>query len=104
MFNELNWPDIDGLDDFAGTMFHSARWDWDHDLTGERVAVIGSAASAVQFVPEIVTDRRQVHLFQRTANWVLPKDDTPTPTEQLAGFRDDPTPLAASSGREVERT
>jgi cation diffusion facilitator CzcD-associated flavoprotein CzcO len=48
MFNELAYPDIPGLDDFAGTMFHSARWDWDHDLTGETVAVIGSAASAVQ--------------------------------------------------------
>ena len=54
MFNDLACPDIPGLDTFRGTQFHSARWDWDHDLTGERVAVIGSAASAVQFVPEIV--------------------------------------------------
>ena len=56
-------------------MFHSARWNWDHDLAGERVGVIGSAASAVQFVPEIVKQAGQVHLFQRTANWVLPKLD-----------------------------
>ncbi len=52
MFNELVWPDIDGLDTFKGTLFHSARWDKSVDLTGKRVAVIGSAASAVQFVPQ----------------------------------------------------
>ena len=51
MFNELSYPDIEGLDSFAGTSFHSAAWNWDHDLTGEDVGVIGSAASAVQFGP-----------------------------------------------------
>ena len=82
MFNDLHWPDIEGLDSFAGAMWHSAQWDWNHDLRGDRVAVIGSAASAVQFVPEIVKVARQVHLFQRTANWVLPKiDGTYTPEE-----------------------
>jgi cation diffusion facilitator CzcD-associated flavoprotein CzcO len=90
MFNELVSPDIPGLDAFAGTSFHSARWRWDHDLAGERVAVIGSAASAVQFVPEIVKQAAQVHLFQRTANWVIPKADTPYTEEQLARFRSDP--------------
>lgn len=93
MFNELSWPDIEGLDDFEGKMFHSAQWDWDHDLTGERVAVIGSAASAVQFVPEIVKDAGMVHLYQRTANWVAPKVDTPYTDEQLEAFRADPTPI-----------
>lgn len=93
MFNEPAWPDIDGLDSFAGTMFHSADWDWDHDLAGETVAVIGSAASAVQIVPQIVKQAGQVHLFQRTANWVLPKPDTPYTEEQLEQFRADPTPV-----------
>jgi len=93
MFNELAWPDIEGLDTFAGTMFHSGRWDWDHDLTEERVAVIGSAASAVQFVPEIREQAAMVHLFQRTANWVTPKVDTPYTEEQLEAFRRDPTPI-----------
>lgn len=93
MFNELSWPDIEGLHDFAGTMFHSAQWDTDHDLAGEHVAVIGSAASAVQFVPEIRKTAGQVHLFQRTANWVSPKMDTPYTQEQLDAFRADPTPL-----------
>ncbi|MFT5417985.1 MAG: cation diffusion facilitator CzcD-associated flavoprotein CzcO, partial [Gammaproteobacteria bacterium] len=53
MFNDLQWPDFPGLDSFEGTSFHSARWDQDCDLTGKRVAVIGSAASAVQFLPQI---------------------------------------------------
>ncbi len=91
MFNELTWPDIEGLDSFTGTRFHSARWDWDHDLSGKTVGVIGSAASAVQFVPEIVKQAAQVHLFQRTANWVLPKEDDPYSEEQLLHFRTDPT-------------
>jgi len=91
MFNELVTPDIEGLDSFAGTCFHSARWDWDHDLSGRRVGVIGSAASAVQFVPEIVKTAGQVQLFQRTANWVLPKEDTPYTEEQLERLRTHPT-------------
>ncbi len=90
MFNDLNWPEIPGLDSFAGTSFHSARWDWDHDLEGETVAVIGSAASAVQFVPEIAKQAGRVHLFQRTANWVMPKLDDPYTEEQRERFRTDP--------------
>lgn len=90
MFNDLNWPEIPGLDSFAGTSFHSARWDWDHDLAGKTVAVIGSAASAVQFVPEIVKQAGRVHLFQRTANWVMPKLDDPYTEEQRERFRADP--------------
>lgn len=93
MFNGLAWPEIDGLSEFAGTQFHSAQWNWDHDLAGERVAVIGSAASAVQFVPQIVKVAGQVYLFQRTANWVLPKIDQPYRPEQLESFRRDPTPV-----------
>lgn len=96
MFNELSYPEIEGLDDFAGTCFHSALWRWDHDLAGEAVGVIGSAASAVQFVPQIVKQARQVHLFQRTANWILPKEDAPYTDEQLEYFRSDPdAPRAA---------
>ncbi|MEZ4331220.1 MAG: NAD(P)/FAD-dependent oxidoreductase [Myxococcota bacterium] len=93
MFNDLAWPEIAGLDRFEGTLFHSALWNGDHDLAGERVAVIGSAASAVQFVPEIRKVARQVYLYQRTANWVTPKVDTPHTEEELAAFRADPTPI-----------
>jgi cation diffusion facilitator CzcD-associated flavoprotein CzcO len=90
MFNDLNWPDIPGLDGFGGTMFHSARWDHEHDLSGETVGVIGSAASAVQFVPEIAKQVGQLYMFQRTANWVLPKDDDPFTPDQIEHFKRDP--------------
>jgi cyclohexanone monooxygenase len=90
MFNELNWPDIDGRDTFGGTSFHSGAWNTRHDLTGERVAVIGSAASAVQFVPEIAPKVARLHLYQRAANWVLPKEDAPFTAEQLERFVTDP--------------
>jgi cation diffusion facilitator CzcD-associated flavoprotein CzcO len=90
MFNELHVPEIPGLESFAGTRFHSARWNHAHDLSGERVGVIGSAASAVQFIPEITTQAAQVYLYQRTANWVLPKEDDPYTPEQLEAFRRDP--------------
>lgn len=90
MFNDVAVPDIPGLDGFAGTLFHSARWRRDHDPSGETVGVIGSAASAVQLVPEIVKQAHHVHLFQRTANWVAPKEDTPYTEKQLARFRSDP--------------
>ncbi|MBK7951997.1 MAG: NAD(P)/FAD-dependent oxidoreductase [Deltaproteobacteria bacterium] len=91
MFNELAMPDLPGLSDFAGTCFHSARWRWDHDLAGRRVAVVGSAASAVQFVPEIAKQAGRLFLFQRTANWILPKQDTPYTPEELEHRRSHPT-------------
>ncbi len=87
MFNELVRPDLPGLDRFAGTVFHSAEWALGSRSADERVAVVGSAASAVQLVPEIVKQAGQVYLFQRTANWVLPKQDTPYTEEELARFR-----------------
>jgi cation diffusion facilitator CzcD-associated flavoprotein CzcO len=64
-------PKLRGLSKFGGTRFHSAQWDHDHDLTGERVAVIGTGASAVQFVPRIQPRVQQLYLFQRTPPWVL---------------------------------
>lgn len=70
-------PDIPGLDRFRGTMFHSAQWKHDHDLTGERVAVLGTGASAIQFVPEIAPRAARLTLFQRSAPYVLPKPDGP---------------------------
>ena len=70
-------PDVPGLDSFRGTTFHSARWDHDHDLSGERVAVIGTGASAIQFVPQIQPQVARLHLFQRTPAWVVPRPDRP---------------------------
>ena len=69
------YPDIPGLEDFGGTQFHAAAWKRGHDVTGERVAVIGSAASAVQIVPELQPKAREIKVFQRTPNWIFPRPD-----------------------------
>lgn len=68
-------PDIPGLESFEGRCFHSAHWDHDYDLRDKTVVVIGTGASAVQFVPEIAPKLRQLHLFQRSPGWVAPKFD-----------------------------
>jgi cation diffusion facilitator CzcD-associated flavoprotein CzcO len=68
-------PDLPGLATFEGLAFHSASWRHDVDLTGRDVAVIGTGASAIQFVPHIQPRVRQLHLFQRTAPWVIPRHD-----------------------------
>ncbi|MBM4485711.1 flavin-containing monooxygenase [Prescottella equi] len=78
-WNQPLVPDIPGLDGFAGEVFHSSRWNHDYDLSGKRVAVVGTGASAVQFVPEIAPVVGELHLYQRTAQWVLPKPDTTLP-------------------------
>ena len=70
--------ELPGLERFAGRVFHSARWDHDYDLAGKRVAVIGTGASAIQFVPEIAPEVEQLHVFQRTAPWVMPHPSRPT--------------------------
>jgi cation diffusion facilitator CzcD-associated flavoprotein CzcO len=64
-------PKLPGLETFEGTAFHSARWRHDHDLTGRRVAVIGTGASAIQFIPEIQPQTGHLTVFQRTAPWVM---------------------------------
>jgi len=73
--SEPSIPDLPGLETFEGTTFHSARWDHDHDLRGERVAVIGTGASAIQFVPQIQPKVGEVQLYQRTPPWLVPRMD-----------------------------
>jgi cation diffusion facilitator CzcD-associated flavoprotein CzcO len=68
-------PELPGLERFEGTVFHSARWNHDHDLSGRRVAVVGTGASAIQFVPEIQPRVGRLTLFQRTAPWVLARSN-----------------------------
>ena len=68
-------PKIPGLDEFGGKRFHSAQWDHDYDLSGKRVAVIGTGASAIQFVPQIVPKLAHLDLYQRTPPWIMPKPD-----------------------------
>jgi cation diffusion facilitator CzcD-associated flavoprotein CzcO len=73
--SEPSLPEIPGLDDFEGTLFHSAQWDHGHDLRGERVAVVGTGASAIQFVPRIQPEVSRLHVFQRTPPWIVPQRD-----------------------------
>ncbi|WP_067537706.1 flavin-containing monooxygenase [Nocardia crassostreae] len=72
-------PRIAGLDDFTGKTMHTARWDHDYDLTGKRVAVIGTGATSVQLVPAIADRVEHLAVFQRTPIWVVPKLDAPIP-------------------------
>jgi cation diffusion facilitator CzcD-associated flavoprotein CzcO len=68
-----SWPQIPGATSFAGHSFHSAQWDHEHDLTGERVAVIGTGASAIQFIPEIAPLVGHLDVYQRSAPYLLPR-------------------------------
>jgi cation diffusion facilitator CzcD-associated flavoprotein CzcO len=80
-------PSIAGLERFGGALFHSARWDHDYPLDGKRVAVIGTGASAIQFVPRIQPRVGQLALFQRTAPWIMPKPDKPVSPRAQWWFR-----------------
>jgi cation diffusion facilitator CzcD-associated flavoprotein CzcO len=80
-------PDIPGLDRFEGKSFHSARWDHDHDLGGERVASIGTGASAIQLVPSIQPDVEQLHVFQRTPPWIFPHRNRPVTRAERRLYR-----------------
>ncbi len=72
------YPDIPGRERFTGVLLHSARWDDTIDLTGKRIAAIGTGASAIQFVPEVAKQALELDVYQRTAPWVLPRTDRPT--------------------------
>jgi cation diffusion facilitator CzcD-associated flavoprotein CzcO len=80
-------PPIEGLDSFAGHSFHSARWDHEYELTGKRVAVVGTGASAVQFIPEIAKQVAHLTVLQRTGNWFLPRNDKPYGSAVKAAIR-----------------
>ena len=67
------FPDLRGIERFAGHVIHTARWDQDYDMAHERVAVIGTGASAIARIPELVKRARSVEVFQRTPAWVLPR-------------------------------
>jgi cation diffusion facilitator CzcD-associated flavoprotein CzcO len=79
-------PDLPGLERFTGRVFHSARWEHDHDLKGRSVAVVGTGASAIQFVPEIQPEVGRLHLFQRTPPWVLPRENPRVPERWRTSF------------------
>nr|WP_245585237.1 NAD(P)/FAD-dependent oxidoreductase [Solimonas flava] len=75
-------PDLPGLSSFKGKLFHSAQWDHGYDLAGKAVASIGTGGSAIQYVPEIAPKVKQLHVFQRTPAWVIPRD-----TRRYSDFR-----------------
>jgi len=81
------FPRIPGLETFTGTAFHSSQWDSDTDLRDKRVAVIGTGASAIQFVPKIQPLVRQLTVFQRTPAWVMPRNDRAIPEWKKSLFR-----------------
>jgi cation diffusion facilitator CzcD-associated flavoprotein CzcO len=87
-------PSIEGIGDFEGTIFHSAEWDHEHDLTGERVAVIGTGASAIQFVPPIAESVAHLDIYQRSAPWILPKMDRGYPAWEQGLMRRFPARVA----------
>lgn len=68
-------PKISGIEKFKGKVFHSSQWDHEYDLTGKNVASIGTGGSAIQYIPEIAPETKKLYVFQRTAAWVIPRDE-----------------------------
>jgi len=89
------YPDIEGLDTFAGHTFHSARWDHDVPLDGARIGIIGTGSTAVQITSAVVDQAKKLSLFQRTAQWVLPQANPPYTDHDKTSFRDDPASMDA---------
>jgi len=89
------YPDIEGLDDFAGACFHTARWDHSVDIDGARVGMIGTGSTAIQITGAIAERVGKLVLFQRTAQWVLQAENPAYSDEELLHFRDEPETIAA---------
>ncbi|RKS78984.1 cation diffusion facilitator CzcD-associated flavoprotein CzcO [Actinomadura pelletieri DSM 43383] len=84
LLNQPRYPDWPGLDDFQGPKFHTARWETEHDLTGKRVAVVGTGSTATQIVPAIAEKVEKLYVFQRQPGWILPKGERDyTPRERM---------------------
>ena len=94
-----SYPHIPGAAGFGGTSFHSARWDHSCDLAGRRVAVIGTGASAIQFVPRVAEQASRLTVFQRTPPWIHPRPDVEIPARMRAAFRK--APLTARALRDA---
>lgn len=98
-WGQLNQPSIPafpGLETYRGASFHSARWNGAVELRGKRVASVGNAASAVQYVPEIAPDVAHLTVFQRSANWIMPRNQQVFTQEQLDAYEADPAAFEAS--------
>jgi cation diffusion facilitator CzcD-associated flavoprotein CzcO len=83
--NHPNYPNWPGLDDFEGPKFHTSRWEHEHDLTGKRVAIVGTGSTACQAVPELADVASKLYVFQRDPGWIMPKGDRDfSPEERTA--------------------
>jgi len=89
-----NIPDIEGLDDFEGALFHSARWDHDVPLAGRRIGVIGTGSTAVQITGDVIDEVAALSLFQRTPQWIMPQENPPYTDEEKRAFREHPEELS----------
>lgn len=98
--NRPAYPELTGLQEFAGVVFHSARWNHDHDLAGRQVAVLGTGASAIQFVPHVASLARRLSVFQRSAPYVIGKHDRPYRPWERAALRYVPGARALSRARQ----
>ena len=87
LLSEPSLPDLPGAATFAGTSFHSAQWNHGHDLTGRKVAIIGTGASTIQFLPIVQRSAGHITLFQRTPPWVFPHRNRPTKSLERLAFR-----------------
>ena len=94
--NLPNTPAFPGQEQFSGASFHSARWDHSVDLTGKRVAVIGNAASAIQFIPPVAQQAEHVVVYQRSANYIVARNDRPYLEAEQQRYRDHPWLLKLS--------
>ncbi|KAG9245932.1 hypothetical protein BJ878DRAFT_323165 [Calycina marina] len=85
--NIPRYPDIEGLSSFKGKTMHTARWDWDYDLTDKKIGIIGNGATAAQVIPEIAKVCKSLTIFQRTPNWMVPRNDAEISTTRKAVFK-----------------
>ena len=92
--SEKRMPDVPGLDEFAGPVFHSSEWPRDPELAGKRVGLVGSGASAAQILPRLASVADSVVVFQRSAAYVVPRDDRAYTEAEKTAWRDDPESLA----------
>ena len=88
-----NIPQFKGIKTFKGATFHSSHWDHDVELDGKRIGVIGTGSTAAQLTSALVARSKRFHLFQRTAQWILPRENTPYTEAEKARFREDPEAL-----------
>ncbi|MEQ9545442.1 MAG: NAD(P)/FAD-dependent oxidoreductase [Marinobacter sp.] len=93
--SNASFPDISGIEKYQGHKVHSAAWDHDYDFRGKKVGVIGTGASAIQIIPELVKDASKLTVFQRTPAWVVPRPDFDTPDWQKTLFREVPASQSA---------